>query len=202
MAADKKRIKIGFLGMGTVGQGVWKHLLESRDRMTARMGVEYYLGPVGVRGIAKKRSVEIPRNLLTDNLAEIVEDPQVDIVCELMGGTSDALNLTLRALERGKTVVSANKALICEHGSEIFAAARANGGRYFFEAFLTYEKGFFIEKQIAKKREEAGRLRPIRHLQYRQSKSQARSCPRFSCWIPMSCCTITVPCTSSRITIS
>ena len=134
MAADKKRIKIGFLGMGTVGQGVWKHLLESRDRMTARMGVEYDLGPVGVRGIAKKRSVEIPRNLLTDNLAEIVEDPQVDIVCELMGGTSDALNLTLRALERGKTVVSANKALICEHGSEIFAAARANGGRYFFEA--------------------------------------------------------------------
>lgn len=132
--ADKEKVRIAFLGMGTVGQGVWKHLQSSRERMCARMGVEYELGPVGVRNPDKPRAVRIPRELLTGDLLSVATDPSADIVCELIGGTDDALRLTLAALERGKTVVSANKALICECGEQIFRTAEKFGGRFFFEA--------------------------------------------------------------------
>ncbi len=131
---DKKTFKIGFIGMGTVAQGVWKHLENNRGQMTARLGANYELAKASVRDISKKRVVDIPRSKLTENPYDIVNDPSIDIVCELMGGTTDAFELTIAALKAGKVVVSANKAVICKRGAEIFATARKFGGAYFFEA--------------------------------------------------------------------
>lgn len=132
--SGKSKIVIGFLGMGTVAQGVWKHMSQSRERMLARMGVEYELGKVGVRNPDKARAVEIPSQNITSDLMSVATAPDVDIVCELIGGIDDALKYTLVALEKGKIVVSANKALICKHGDLIAETARKFGGIYFFEA--------------------------------------------------------------------
>ncbi len=129
-----KKIKIGFLGMGTVAQGVWKHLCADRDVMKRRFASDYELSKVFLRNPDKKRGVVIPTEKITLNPADVVQDPSIDIVCELMGGTDIARKLTLDALKAGKIVVSANKALICEYGSEIFEAAKKYGGAYFFEA--------------------------------------------------------------------
>lgn len=129
-----KKIRIGFLGMGTVAQGVWKHLSQERERMEARFGASFELSKACVRRIEKKRSVSIPKSKLTLNASDIVSNPDIDLVCELMGGVDEALPLTLEALKNGKTVVSANKALICEYGDKIFETAKKHGGAYFFEA--------------------------------------------------------------------
>ena len=126
-------INIGFCGLGTVGQGVWKHLSASRGQLEGRLGVRLELSRVAVRHPGKARSVEIPAARLTTDAIAVATDPAVHIVCELIGGTTLAREVTLQALGQGKIVVSANKALICGHGAEIFAAARKGGGHYFFE---------------------------------------------------------------------
>ncbi len=127
-------INIGFCGLGTVGQGVWKHLTASRAQLEARLGARLELARVAVRDPAKARSVEIPGDRLTTDAMAVATDPAVPIVCELIGGTTLARDVTLAALARGKIVVSANKALLCGYGAEIFAAARKGGGHFFFEA--------------------------------------------------------------------
>lgn len=127
-------IKIGLCGFGTVGQGVWKHLTRSRADLESRLGVRLELHRAAVRDLRKVRGVKIPAARLTDDPMAVATDPAVQIVCELMGGTDLARKVTLAALRLGKSVVSANKALICAHGAEIFATARKHGGHFFFEA--------------------------------------------------------------------
>ncbi len=129
-----RTIGIGILGFGTVGQGVWKHLSEKQADLESRLGVKLDLRKACVRDLKKKRAVRIPAAKLTKNPLEVVDDPKVHVVCELIGGTTKARELTLRALRAGKVVVSANKALLCEHGPEIFAAVRQHGGQFLFEA--------------------------------------------------------------------
>ena len=130
----KRTIRIGLLGFGTVGQGVWKHLTADRSALEYRLGVKLELVKAAVSDLNKKREVRVAKSKLTDNPQSIVDDPSIDIVCELIGGTKLARKLTLDALKAGKIVVSANKALICEHGEEIFDCARKHGTHYFFEA--------------------------------------------------------------------
>ncbi|MGA2444226.1 MAG: homoserine dehydrogenase [Opitutaceae bacterium] len=127
-------INIGFCGLGTVGQGVWKHLSASRAALEARLGARLELYRVAVRDPSKPRAVSVPPAKLTTDALAVATDPAVHIVCELIGGTTLAREVTLAALARGKIVVSANKALLCESGAEIFAAARKGGGHFFFEA--------------------------------------------------------------------
>ena len=127
-------LNIGVCGFGTVGQGVWQHLSANRARLESRLGVRLNLARAAVRDLGRPRDVRIPRRLLTDDALSIARDPAIHIVCELMGGTTTARQMTLTALRAGKVVVSANKALICEHGAEIMAAARRHGGHFFFEA--------------------------------------------------------------------
>ncbi len=129
-----KVFKIGFIGMGTVGQGVWKHLQANSDVMQARFGAKYELVKACVRNPNKKRDIAITSAQMTEDPYDVVNDPSIDIVCELMGGVDKALELTLAALKQGKVVVSANKAVICKHGAEIFETAQKYGGKYFFEA--------------------------------------------------------------------
>lgn len=131
---DNKLLKLGFLGMGVVGQGVWKHILRHGDALRSRLGIGLQLYRAAVHDLSKKRLEEIHADVLTDDPASIVDDPEVDIVCELMGGTGQALDLTLRAFRNGKSVVTANKALICEHGTQLFETAIEHGVHYLFEA--------------------------------------------------------------------
>jgi len=127
-------LPLGLCGFGTVGQGVWQHLEANRALLRARLGVDLRVTRVAVRDARRRRDVRLPRGVLgTDPLA-IARDPAVPVVCELMGGIGLAREVTLAALRLGKVVVSANKALICEHGPELLATARRHGGQFLFEA--------------------------------------------------------------------
>ncbi|HEY5079763.1 MAG TPA: homoserine dehydrogenase [Opitutaceae bacterium] len=130
----KRTLNIGICGLGTVGQGVWKHFGRLRSELESRLGARIELSRAAVRNPRKARGVRIPASRLTTDPMSIATDPGIDIVCELMGGTGIAREVTLAALSRGKIVVSANKALICAHGPEIFSAARRHGGHFLFEA--------------------------------------------------------------------
>jgi homoserine dehydrogenase len=132
--SDSVTVNIGLCGLGTVGQGVWKHITANRADLESRVGVKLNLARVAVRDLRKKRAVKIPASKLCADPLSIAHDPSIHIVCELMGGTGLARQVTLAALRHGKIVVSANKALICDHGAEIVAAARKHGGHFFFEA--------------------------------------------------------------------
>ena len=127
-------VNIGLCGLGTVGQGVWKHLERVRGDLAARLGRRIAVSRIAVRDPGKARGVRVPRSLITTDALAIASDPDIPVVCELMGGVGAAREVTLEALARGKIVISANKALICAHGAEIFAAARRNGGQFLFEA--------------------------------------------------------------------
>ncbi|MET0262122.1 MAG: homoserine dehydrogenase [Rariglobus sp.] len=127
-------INIGICGLGTVGQGVWKHIESNRAALESRLGVTLNLARASVRDLKKKRGVRLSAKKLTTDPLSIATDPSIHIVCELIGGTTLAREVTLAALKAGKTVVSANKALLCKHGPELFAAARKHGGHFFFEA--------------------------------------------------------------------
>ncbi|MDB6168590.1 MAG: homoserine dehydrogenase [Verrucomicrobia bacterium] len=127
-------IRIGICGLGTVGQGVWRHLTRVRGDLETRLGVRLELARASVRDLRKPRSVRLAPSRLTTDALEVATDPNIDIVCELIGGTTVARDVTLAALGCGKVVISANKALICGHGAEIFAMARKHGGHFLFEA--------------------------------------------------------------------
>ncbi|MCH1419309.1 MAG: homoserine dehydrogenase [Akkermansiaceae bacterium] len=127
---------IGLAGFGTVGSGVWKileehgGLIESRSQGSAVMKIR----KIGVRDLLKKREGSAPAELFTTNLMEVVEDPSVDIVVELIGGTEAAFHLVAEALKAGKPVVTGNKALLAERGTELFAISKATNTPIYFEA--------------------------------------------------------------------
>ncbi len=127
-------IKVGILGFGTVGQGTWKHLHENSSFWEKILGVRLIATRASVRNLDKNRKVSIPEKALTTDSFSIVDDPEIDLICELIGGVEEARKLTLQAFKNGKSVVTANKALICEHGDELFQAAENAGVHYAFEA--------------------------------------------------------------------
>lgn len=131
---SKRTLRIGLLGFGTVGQGVWKHLQADLSALEYRLGAKLELARAAARDLSKPREVQPEPDQLTDDPFAIVDDPNIDIVCELIGGTTLARELTLRAFKNGKTVVTANKALICEHGEELFDTARKSNTHYLYEA--------------------------------------------------------------------
>jgi len=126
-------IGVALLGLGTVGQGVWKHLSAQRADLEVRLGVRIDIRGVAVKRKERARSVRVPARLLTTDTRKLIDDPKVGIVIELIGGTGAARTLVLRALRAGKTVITANKALLCEHGPEILSAAKAGNARLFLE---------------------------------------------------------------------
>ncbi len=129
-----KQIGIGLAGFGTVGAGVFKHLERNRALLSERLGVELVVKRAAVRDLGKDRGVAAPASLFTTRWQDVVEDPAVQIVVELMGGIDEARALILRAIELGKIVVTGNKALLAEHGKEIFDLAREKQIPVFFEA--------------------------------------------------------------------
>lgn len=134
MSGNTQKIRVGLLGFGTVGQGVWKHLQSRGAELGVEAGADFEIAGIVVRDLKRKRGVEVPADLLTDDPSGLLADPTVPILCELAGGTDDALIWTRQALQAGKFVVTANKALLCDHGEELMELAESNGGRLFFEA--------------------------------------------------------------------
>jgi len=132
--SELKTLRVGILGFGTVGQGTWKHLSENESAWERILGIRLVPTRASVRSLKKERTVSVGSTVLTDDSRSIVDDPDIDIICELIGGVEEARELTLRAFEHGKPVITANKALICEHGDELFRAAEKAGVRYAFEA--------------------------------------------------------------------
>ncbi|MEH2050434.1 homoserine dehydrogenase [Nostoc sp.] len=125
-------VKLGILGLGTVGTGTVQLLQDSAGRHPLLQEIEIYR--VGVRSLDKPRAVELSTEVLTTDLDSIVNDPAVDIVVEVMGGLEPARSLILKALSNGKHVVTANKAAIARFGAEIFTTANQAGVYVMLEA--------------------------------------------------------------------
>ncbi len=127
-------VKIGLLGIGTVGGGTVNVLARNREEIARRAGRAIEVVHASVRDLCKPRICSLAGIKLTDRPMEVVDDREVSIVVELLGGTDVARELTLHAIGQGKHVVTANKALIALHGNEIFDAARSQGVMVAFEA--------------------------------------------------------------------
>lgn len=128
-----KKIKIALLGVGTVGTGVYKILSRQKDEMINKIGAQIEIVKILVRDVKKERP-GIPKELLTDSFQEIMDDPNIQIVIEVMGGLEPARTYILEAFRHGKHVVSANKDLIAEDGKELFETAQKYGRDFLFEA--------------------------------------------------------------------
>lgn len=129
-----KSMKVGLLGLGVVGGGTWNVLRRNAQEIARRAGRQIEVVGVAVRDVAKARARIGEDVFITDDPYVLVNDPKIDIVVELIGGTTTARELVLRAVENGKHVVTANKALLATHGTEIFEAASAKGVMVAFEA--------------------------------------------------------------------
>jgi homoserine dehydrogenase len=132
MSADKT-LKIALLGCGNVGSQVARLLREEADELAVRIGARLELAGIAVRRLAHPRP-GIDQALLTTDAMELATRPDIDIVVEVVGGIEPARSVLLAAMKNGKSVVTANKALLAEHGEEIHAASRACGADLYYEA--------------------------------------------------------------------
>ena len=128
-----KKIKIGLLGLGTVGTGVYKLIRMRSDVMEQTVGAQLEIKKILVHNKNKKRE-GVDESILTDDWKEIIEDEEIQIIIEVIGGMEPAKTMIMEALRAGKNVVSANKDLIAEEGRELFDAAREYGKDFLFEA--------------------------------------------------------------------
>ena len=127
-------VKVALFGLGTIGTGVAKILLNHADRITRATGKKIVLAKICDLDLTTPRDIELPPDVLTDNAESIVADPGISIAIELIGGLEPARSIVLRLLESGKNVITANKALLAQHGTELFNAARKQGRTIAFEA--------------------------------------------------------------------
>jgi homoserine dehydrogenase len=130
----RQQINVGIIGLGTVGTGAWRILRDNADLVRARVGVPVEVKKIAVRDLKRDRGIPVPASLLTTSAAEIINNPDIDIVVELIGGLEPARQWVLDAIVKGKHVVTANKALLAVHGAEIQASARQAGVALGFEA--------------------------------------------------------------------
>jgi homoserine dehydrogenase len=129
-----KTINVGLLGFGTVGSGMAKILLQSPEVIESRLGATLALKWIADLDLETDRGVAVDTGILTTDAGEVINDPEVDIVVELIGGYETAKRFILKAIENGKHIVTANKALLAAHGDEIFSAASQRGVEVGFEA--------------------------------------------------------------------
>jgi homoserine dehydrogenase len=129
-----QQVTIGMIGGGTVGSGVYHALSRNGGLMARRLGISLKLKTVAVKAFDEPRPYESPRSIMTMDWREVVQDPHVQVVIELVGGTTIARTMVLDALRRGKPVITANKALLSAHGEELFSAAQKHGTNLYYEA--------------------------------------------------------------------
>ena len=129
-----KPIDVGLLGIGIVGGGTWDVLSRNADEIQRRAGREIRIAVVADKETEKAKAIVQGRAKVVPDAFEVVRGNEVEIVVELIGGTTVAKELVLEAIRHGKHVVTANKALLATHGNEIFAAAQKKGVMVTFEA--------------------------------------------------------------------
>ncbi len=129
-----RTLRVGLLGCGTVGTAVARLLHDHREDIARRAGCRLDISKVAVRDPSKRREVPLRASAFTADPMEVIDDPDVDIVCELMGGSEPAGSLILAAFDRDKPVVTANKELLSTRGRELFDASDAKGLDLYFEA--------------------------------------------------------------------
>lgn len=129
-----KELGIGLLGFGTVGAGVVEELQKNGEIIANRIGVKPVLRKIADVDLDRDRGVKVDRSMLTRDAESVINDPAISVVVELIGGTGIARKLILQALKAGKPVVTANKALLAEHGAEIFGQAAEKKIDVWFEA--------------------------------------------------------------------
>ncbi len=127
-------LKIGLAGFGNVGAGVYKNLIKNRDLLRERTGREIEVHRIAVRDLSKKREIALPEERVTTDLSELINDNEIELIVELIGGIDRAAEFVKAALEAGKSVVTGNKALLAERGRELFEVAQANGTHIYYEA--------------------------------------------------------------------
>ena len=132
--AVKPVVRIGLLGLGTVGTGVAKVLMRSKEKLERNVGAKLELARVADKDLARPRDIQLPAEILTDDALKVVHDPSIDLVVELIGGIMPAKLYIMEAIKARKHVVTANKALLAECWDEIVKAARENGVEVYFEA--------------------------------------------------------------------
>ncbi len=128
------KIQIGLIGLGTIGTGVAKTLLENGALLEDRLGFSLSLKGIADVDITRDRGVTIPEGMLTTDANRLINDPEINIIIELIGGTDPAKTFILNALKKGKHVVTANKALLATHGRQLFDAAQTYGRDLYYEA--------------------------------------------------------------------
>lgn len=128
-----REIGVGLLGLGQVGAGVIKLLDENAAAIEARLGARMVVRAIAVRDLAKERLVAVDPGLLTTDIQAVISRPDVEIVCEFIGGVTQARTAVLEAIRQKKHVVTANKALLALHGEEVFAAAESAGVDLYYE---------------------------------------------------------------------
>ena len=129
-----REIIIGFLGCGNVGSGVWRLLEGFGPEIEHRAGLKFTVKKVLVRDLTRQRGIAFPQGVLTANPDDVLGDPEIQIVVEFLGGEEPAYSLMLRALNAGKTVVTANKVAFALHWHELQKAAKQNGAGLYYEA--------------------------------------------------------------------
>ncbi len=129
-----EKTKVAIIGLGTVGQGVARLLLDHGDRTSRHAGRTLWLEKAVVRDLKKARHCDLPEGVLTDRVEDVINEPEIKVVALLIGGLEPERTIMLRLLESGKDVVTANKALLAEHGPELFDAARELHRSIAFEA--------------------------------------------------------------------
>jgi homoserine dehydrogenase len=133
-SGSMQKTKVAIVGLGNVGSGVARLLLDHGDRTARHAGRTLWLEKAVVRDLAKHRGVDLPAGILTDDVEEVYNNPEIAVVAHLVGGLEPARTIMIRLLEAGKDVVTANKALLAEHGPELFTLARQLGRTIAFEA--------------------------------------------------------------------
>ena len=129
-----QQVNIGLIGGGTVGSGVFHAWQRNGPLMASRLGVDIRISKVAVKAFDEPRPYDIPRAVMTTDWTEVVNDPNIQIVIELVGGTGIAKTMVLTSLKLGKPVITANKALLSAHGEELFATAKQFGANLYYEA--------------------------------------------------------------------
>src|SRR5580658_10476703 len=129
-----QQVNLGMIGGGTVGSGVFHHFQNNGALLESRLRVKIEMRKIAVKTLDKPRPYPIPASLMTTDWTAVVNDPQIHVIIELVGGITLAKTMILAALKLGKPVITANKALISAHGEELFAAANAGGANLYYEA--------------------------------------------------------------------
>src|SRR4030042_2241294 len=129
-----KKINLGIIGFGNVGQGVIKILRDKKSFLSQKIGMDINIKKICDKDISTKRKISVDKQMLTKDAKAIINDSQIDIVVELMGGIHPAKKYISDSLKKGKNIVTANKALLAQEGQELFALARDRGKNIYFEA--------------------------------------------------------------------